>query len=243
MINYLKSKLTIGFAIFGAGFSLVLGAISRIPVVPLLIRVLVSGFVMGGVGILILVLTKRFLPEEEIKEVFSKDEKSIGAAHKVNASKLDVVDDSEITPEDLIEDVEDNEFLGLNAAGINKKNAMYADDEIEEIDIEKKTQNMSKPPERARSDFKEISFEDAPRVYVGDSPAEREEETPVSQDDLIKSELDRLKEKAKGGTTELENFSQSHRTGGDSSFTIGNKKISADPKLIARAIKTVLKRD
>jgi hypothetical protein len=55
---------------------------------------------------------------------------------------------------------------------------------------------------------------------------------------MIRNELDRLKERAKTNEQPVD-----VKKTGDGSFKVGNTKVTADPKIIAKAIRTVLHRE
>ncbi len=105
--DLIKSKLVIVFFIFGLVLSLLMGLISGNPLPAVLIRMLLSGLIMGGIGIGIFLLLGSILSPEDMESLFrsSKAEQQEMSSSKDDqtGSKFDVTDDSELNPLDLFD--------------------------------------------------------------------------------------------------------------------------------------------
>ena len=100
----------------------------------------------------------------------------------------------------------------------------------------------------SKKEFKETKFDDSPKVYPiddGSSSTGPSSESIKTQtydvSNKEESEFDKIKEES--AINKIKKDESKKRPGSDASFNIGAKKISADPKVIARAVRTVLHKD
>lgn len=108
-LTLIKSKLVIGFSLFGMVLSLLLGLLSGIALGVVLLRMLISGFIMGGIGVGVFLLLRSVLPEEDMNSLLalvknkSGENNSVSESTNVSGSNLDVTDDAELEPSDLFD--------------------------------------------------------------------------------------------------------------------------------------------
>lgn len=230
MQEIIKSKLILYFAIFGAAFSLILGLATGVYILTLLLRVLISAVAMAAVAVGVVFLMKKFIPEKDLNELLGK--KTGGEEYEDQPQsperRVDITDDDTMTAEDMYRASD-----GYTPPVSDNPDYRY---------------DAETPPEEGSDDepdeFKETNFSDSPKVKVFDMGGEGVEQDIVAEaptdekEEMIRNELDRLKERAKTNEPAPDIKSTS-----DGSFKVGKTKVTADPKIIAKAIRTVLHRD
>lgn len=239
MMDLLKSKIVTGFLIFGAFFALLLSVISGASFFAIIIRILVGTFLMGAIGIGLDYFLRQSLSSEEYSKLFQKNS-GVSADNTGKSSKrIDILDQSEndqssgyenFYKEEIMPKNEDiNSIDNLSPSEALKNNAVHIEDSFPD-------EMPSVPPSSASKEFKEETFEDAPRAIPVDY-----EENLIKEDvnAPIKQEISRLGEVKK----EEEQLKKTRSTDGSVQFKAGNKNVSVDPKIIAKAIQTVLNRD
>lgn len=234
MLDLIKSKLVLYSAAFGAVFSLILGLVSGVHVTTLLVRVLISGIAMGALALGLQVLIKKFIPAEDIDALLGRNKSGDTAGYddkSVPGRKIDITDDDDMTADEIYQ----ADRFGKVPSDDAEPNYGRAEEEAP----------ISEPGE---STFRETDFNEMPRVQAsgietfGDEmDKEIKAEAPTDEkEEMIRGELDRLKEQSRG---EPASSPAESRPKGDGSFKVGNTKVNADPKIIAKAIRTVLHRD
>lgn len=216
--DFLKSKLIIGFAAFGAVFSLVLGLISRAHPLTLLSRALIAAFIMGVMGAFIHFFLKKNLSEEDYNSIFNPDAVTSEPPPAPSAgSRIDVTDNSELAPEDIYSSSGSQPVA--DTAPVLKRESVSGD----------------------AGGFQDMSFGSAPPHNPSD-----ENLNPVQyQDESQLAEKAAAAENRREDMNAIRNAAaQSHTSGkGDVKVKIGNKVINTDASIIAKSIKTILHRD
>lgn len=252
MLDFLKNKLTIYFAIFGAGLSFVIGIISGIGVIWIIVRVLVSAVVMGLIAVGIQFLVKKYMPEDEVKKLFVKTEETesneaeLPTRHN-DKPTIDITDDSQMTPEEILQNtvLEDVDSVKTEA-GLS---SITTDTEVsQDIPLENASEQAKEQTNEQHPAFEETSFDDSPRVYVHEDnqnidSSYNDNSIDKNTDDVVANELNKLKERTKQQNKNNSVVKAASGNSGEASFNIGNKRIHADPELIAKAIKTIVHRD
>jgi len=143
-LTLMKSKLVIGFSLFGMFLSLLLGLLSGIALGFVLLRMLISGFIMGGIGVGVFLLLRSVLSEEEMNSLLallkneSREDTSVSESTNASGSNVDVTDDTELEPSDLFDKpVESpkrqesaNEFVKSSEENEDK---MFEEDSFKEV--------------------------------------------------------------------------------------------------------------
>ncbi len=215
MLSYLKSKIVIAFAIFGAALALVLGLLSRVGVAWLSVRILAGALLMGCLGFGLDFFLRQSLSPEDYEELFRKkspDESSPETA----APGLDVVDEPGLAP--------DQEYSALYKDTGNPDHA-----ETTRADVSDGSGGQDEPTAAANP---------APAFQPDDSASIPRVTRNVPPDI---GAPDRSDEDKSGRP-----FAERTVSGtGDTSvkFKMGAKSVTADPKVIAKAIRTVLQRE
>ena len=102
-MEHLNNKITMAFAAFGAFLSLFLSLFHAVDPLHLLLRMLISAFILGGLVVVGQLIVFKFVPEEDLKILFSSKEDMTSAPPKTPAagSKIDISDDSSMSAEEL----------------------------------------------------------------------------------------------------------------------------------------------
>lgn len=242
MQQFLTSRFTLLMAAFGAGLALLLNLISGAGIAALLIRTLVSALILAVVAFLIQWLIDRFIPREHLDILFKGSSDSLpGQTENETGSRLDVTDDSALSPEELYSAGADNDSDDEPVTRSSFSTPRASDSELLDTPPDFNRSAASPQDSDSSSDsFQETDFSQSPRVQ----PAREE----MSETGFSSSETDASAPASSSfsdGDVKLPPMQpQAESTGQrDVSFKVDNKKISADPKLIAKAIKTVLSRD
>ncbi len=257
MQQYLTSKFTLILTAFGAALSIILNIASGTPALQLLFRTFISALILGGVAFLLQMLVARFIPQEHLDILFkgSSDQVPSLDDQEATGGKFDVTDDSELSAEDLYKSgSDDDEEIDNRSFSIPKK----TNDEILNTTPKYNSTTGDTTDDGGPanpSSFQETDFSEAPRItpaaqdssdsYSASSYSlgEEEKSIPLSGSGNMNtqdSDMDRPTPPSSGSSSSSKYESTSSS---ESSFQVGNKKISADPKIIAKAIKTVLSRD
>ncbi|RMG80827.1 MAG: hypothetical protein D6707_05780, partial [Bacteroidetes bacterium] len=223
----INTKIIIAFAAFGASLSFLLSIFHAVSPFHLLLRILISAFILGGLSAIGQFLIFKFIPEENLNILLINNTKEDTENKK--GLKIDVSDDSTINPEELykneddISNKTDNNDSELSSPTIPK----------EDIALKEKESGVQKSIVIEEPSFQSTDFtKEAPRIVENQSNYDKPDEETIS------NELNRLKEKAsKNSPSSIKPHISSER---EVSFTVDNKKINTDPKIIAKAIRTVL---
>jgi hypothetical protein len=240
MKDVLLSKITLVAAVGGMVMALLLGIFSGVDFVSILVRMLIAGVLLGGAALGIQLLLPKFIGDDAMKTLFPNWGGGGGDEPAINDSqgspRVDITDDSEMNADELYAgggDPDDNPGYGGGMGDTSDDEGHSGGD-------------MSAPP-TTNKQFRELDFEsDAPKVYPKDEDMghvdHHEESGSSGSGNYVTDELNRMKERAKEGPPqETSNF-----TGNDASssvFKVKNTRITADPKIIAKAIRTVMNRD
>lgn len=245
MLNILKSKIIIYFAIFGAAFSFLLAVFSGVSVFWLVIRIFAGGILMGSLGFGLDFFLRQSLSEDDYKTLFNKAPRAEGPAPE-NPKNIDITDDLNLSPENEYKNMYSQESGQKkdelqNLTGVPEEN-MYAQptsptadesDFVSGPSIPQAPQGMS-----SGNEFKEEDLTAAPRV------SEKTFEPREGVDDGLSPAQNELARNESLGYQSGNKFSNTPSVGdGTVKFNVGKKKITADPKVIAKAIRTVLQRD
>lgn len=197
-----------------AVLSLLLGVIAGKGIVKILIQMIISGIAIGALVFLIGSFGSKLFPAEALDAL--KGKKSSGSG------------ETSLKPES-------GKNLDLTDDGELSHNDLYSASEEDSEEVIPSTPS-SEPDEQASfstspsGGFQEETFENAPRIQTESSGSE-----DVSEETF--------RETASNQTTLNTTATQDLSHAGEVSFEVGDKKINADPKVIAKAIKTVLHRD
>lgn len=238
MKDLFTNKLMIIFAAAAAGLSLLLGLIAGVGAGRLILQTLLSGVLFGALGIGVTSLVKKFIPEDTLNELLGKS-----GTEADTGKNVDMTDDSEMSADELYASDGDGDSNSSGGNGMTFK----IDEDGGDVPSAPPGYDDDSAGSSGGDDFEETDFSSAPKVSSGSAEQDDDDEDTLSDEEaLIKSEMNRMKEKAKSGESlggvGLKE-SSSIKKGSDGSFKVGNKKISADPKIIAKAIKTVLSRE
>ena len=214
---------TIGFTVFGAVLSLFMGLFSQAPFGVIAIRMLISAVVMGGIAIGIQLVVRNFIPEDQLQTLTGKKQDGGMPSSMMSENRLDITEDDGMSAEELYSANESSES-GMGSDGDSDDYTMSREerDETERAD------------EESDSEFHATNYSsEAPRVRQSESNSSGES-----------GEVDYMKEERKRQMSASSSRMESGReSNGDVSFKSKDKKIIADPKIIAKAIKTVMSRE
>lgn len=228
----LKNKLTIIFAVFGALFAFVLSVISRAYITDIIIRFFIGAIIMGAIGFVLDVFLIKALPNDEYTSLMneikvpwsnSRYGETGRSEMKQNISKIDFIDK---TDADI-----DNDYGSMYKDDIKARKTANSDADMDRV--------FDNPITEGNSADKEI--DETPISYSGIKREDNDEEVEVYKEksDDINEDLTKL-----GEVKKEEQLKQaSKKTRDDVQFKMGNKKVSIDSKLIAKAIKTVINRE
>jgi hypothetical protein len=239
MLNILKSKIIIGLAAFGALFSFLLAIFAGVTVFWLIVRIFAGAILMGSLGFGLDFFLRQALSEEDYKALLQKpaaNNEPLGSA-----KKFDVTDEAALSPEEEYKNMYQNEALDKSAGAETKPvfdNGGYVSppSSVDSAPAQEYPDSYKMPPQSAQqsgaktvsqaNSFQEEDLSAAPRV------------TTMGGNDPVQNigNLDR-EIKAKQA------FAANPNIDGSVKFNIGKKKVTADPKVIAKAIRTVLQRD
>ncbi|NPU99826.1 MAG: hypothetical protein HPY53_00435 [Brevinematales bacterium] len=240
MKDVLLSKITLIAAVGGMFLALLLGIFAGVDFVSILIRMLIAGVLLGGAALGIQLLLPKFIGDDAMKTLFPNwgggggEESAISDSS--SSSRVDITDDSEMNADELYSgggEPDDSPGYSGSMSGTSDEDGNSGGDK-------------SVPP-TTNKQFRELDFEsDAPKVYPKDEDMghidHHEESGSSGSGDYVTDELNRMKERAKEGPPqETSNFTGNDAT--SSVFKVKNTRITADPKIIAKAIKTVMNRD
>jgi hypothetical protein len=229
MQDILKNKIIIYFALFGAVFALILGALSGTFIGIVFLRAVAGGLLMGGIGFGFDFFLKKTLPEEDYNNLFniSTISKTIEKPLSQRTNSINIVDDENISNEKDYE-------------SFYKSNSNRNDDEtpehIKAKPIHNQVSELNEPVEE-KSISKSTSFENKPPITF---------EENVFDDKEIhssKNEITKLKEVITEEKIKKSPALKTASNAGSVKFKVKNRNVTADPELIAKAIKTVLNRD
>ncbi len=271
MNNIFTSKFTLIMAGFGAVLSLLLSLFAGTSALQLLLRLLLSTLIMGGIAILIQFLITKFIPQEHL-DILMKGGQNSDSSTDGNStqneesgatgSSIDYTDDSTLSVDELYQS-EDEEASSPDTdykpASRYSPSTSTSDDQ----DNIFPAHNSSDPDAGSADDdsddsFKATDFSEAPRLKTGSEESTSSEDSRDEDDAPSPSPSASLEEKAipfddgpagipmnpsPKNTYEKGNTPPPTGGGGDVSFTVDNKKITTDPKIIAKAIRTVLYKD
>jgi len=213
----LTNRFVLLLAALGCGISFLLGLISRVPLVTVFVRAILSGVSMGGLGFLFLFLLSRILPASDFEELLALFQGETPPTP--TPSSVDSTDTSppasESTPSagSTLNIVEDSRPW---------------EDEISPSTISTEETPRTSPPEES------YAFDPAAAVstpFAGDDTDE-DLQTPSSfpheEYNQLKQEYEKEKPTFHDNTV---------------SFKVNDKKINTSPEIVAKAIKTILSRD
>ncbi len=220
MENLLKSKIIIYFALFGLAFSALLGIVSRNPPVLILIRGALSAFLMGALGWGLDVFLKRSLSEEDYANLLQVKREALSLESQI--LQAGVLEEQDSSPDISYESI------------YQKKDEKKADYET----VKPKREEAPKVPvEKENGNFKEENFSLSPKI----SPVQNDFNDEKELDS--KDELDRLEEAKKAEEARKKKISSETALKGTVRFRSGNKMITTESKIIAKAIKSILNKD
>lgn len=238
MLNILKSKIIIYFAIFGAAFSFLLAIFSGVSVFWIVIRIFAGGILMGSLGFGLDFFLRQSLSDEDYKALFNKAPQADNPA-TVGPKNIDVIDEADLSPEQeyqnlYAQDSDQKPADMQNLTGVPEENT-YAQTTSPGADESDFTAGATAPS--TGREFKEEDLSAAPRVSPKSSFSDDEglDNSSLAQNELAKSESAGIPFKGPQLSASTSD--------GSVKFNVGKKKITADPKVIAKAIKTVLQRD
>lgn len=234
MQNLIKSKIIISFGVFGLAFTFFLSLLSGSSFTMILMKSVLGGLILGGVGAALDFFLKRSLSSEDYSRLvrFGKGFES-GVKDEYT---LDVVDEA---PEDSgkayrelyrynneetdLPREERNETIFDNTPG-----SITTESDIRQAKYSGEEEKFS-PDIQKMEEFKEEDFSNIPRVSSSEENISGK--TASYSDDIPK--VDKIKK---------EGFKkESGREG--VTFKLKNRVITADPGLVAKAIKTVLHKE
>lgn len=229
MQELLKSKMIVYFALFGFGFSFLLGIITRGTIAALLFRSIISGLIMGAVGFGVEYFLKSALSEEDYYNLFQTSKSpNTGDPDTATMAKkvVDMVDDSSVNNTEAYTEMysqsnTEQDFNGARSGSPSLKTS-------------KAPASASEP--QPSSAFQEEDYTEAPRVKAFD-------ESGQGDPNDIKDDINRLGDAKKEEQLKRQPATAATGTDGTISFKVKNKTINADPKIIAKAISTVLHKE
>jgi len=220
----LKSKIIIVFAAFGALFAFLLGIFSRVDFIMLLFRSLLGGIIFGALGAALHIFLQKSLSPEDYQALMGeKSGESSGQALAENRKpRVNVVDDSEIS-----------------AASLYRHDSLETSDSLSDEGTSQETPVM-KPETGGAGNaggFQEMQFggisggpEESGQTsdYGIDHPMESKNSSPTA---VIQDDIRKIQESVHDSSN------------GEVRFKAGGKMINTDPKIVARAIQTILRKD
>ncbi len=241
MKNILMSKITLIAAVGGAVLALLLGLFSGVDFISIIIRMLIAGLVLGGAALGLQIVFPKLIGEEAMKVLFPNwdggENSDPLADDSQSKPRVDITDDSEMSADDLYSGGEPMESSSHDSRSTDfTDDSGYPDDHV-----------SSNTPPSQNQQFRELDFESsAPKVYPKEEDmghiAHQEEDGGSGNGDYVADEFNRLKERAKESPAQdSSEFKESNSS--DAVFKVKNTRITADPKIIAKAIKTVMNRD
>jgi len=233
MQDLIKSKIIISFSFFGIAFTFLLSLLSGSSIAMVFIKSILGGLILGGVGAALDFFLKKSLSPEDYDRLIQfggKMENSINSEHR-----LDVVDE---TPEDSIKSYQElyqhNEEDNIPSGELGKVSSDIASDGViteppVESDSHPEEERNLSPDSAFHEQFKEQDFSSIPKVSF---PDER-----VSSKEISYSE-----ETSRNDTIKEGKFKKASKEEGVT-FKLKNRVITADPGLVAKAIKTILHKE
>ncbi len=263
MQDLLKRKLIIYFGIFGAGFALLLSVFSGSSFFLIFTRTLLGAILMGILGFGLDFFLKQTLPENDYNNLFSSNSTSLSGTNpsRQGSKNIDVIEDSDTLPGKSYDHIytgslesEGNEITAPvnDKSELNRTENKTADNVVNEINTKNFTTSENSQQNDVKSSLKTNKIEINSKKVSSDKsetgPSEEfspitYEENIVKEDEnyAIKDDLGRLKEAKQ--EEKLKKSASTPAMVGSVKFRSGNKNITADPKVIAQAIRTVLSRD
>lgn len=249
MLELINNKIIVGFAVFGAVFSFILSLFSGNSILDLLFHTLISGILMGGLGFGLNLYFKKTLSEEDYQRLFKIDRKENDLPGSVltdsKKKNIDVTDESADNIAESYENLYKNDEEQRNipeSYDISKERngVIHAIHTVPEVSEKVPTPDVS-GNQTSQGPFQEDDFNSIPRVFpvsnADDESGEQEDSNSTKNDLTRLGEVDHDEKIKKSADIKL-------KFGGEGvKFKVGKKNITADPKLIAEAIKTVLHRD
>ncbi|OHD54902.1 MAG: hypothetical protein A2Y33_16150 [Spirochaetes bacterium GWF1_51_8] len=236
--DLLLNRFTLIMGGLGIMITLIFGIAAGVEFGSIIIRMLIGGILMGGVAMGILFLLPKFIGDENLKVLFPNWNSGDGGGSGESAEegesqpRVDITDGGDMTVDDLYAD-------GVESRGESYSSAGHPDD-------------MDSTPV-SKTNFKESNFEnELPRVYQKEESAggqtvadDTDDSSGSSGGDYASEEFGKLQERAKAPPSQIQNDQADYRGGDQKSsvFNVGKTKITADPAIIAKAIKTVMNRD
>lgn len=243
MLELIKNKVIIGFAVFGAAVSLILGLISRTSPATLLFHAIISALLLGGAGLGLVFFLKQSLSEEDFQSLINlklKESSGEDTLEKKPVKNINILDENSDDETQSYESLYRSESVPKTPSYKVKEtnqdfteNALHS---VPEVNDKIATSEMEMNDDKA---FKADDVETMPKVSPiphEDGPALQEQNAGI-QDDLGRLGEVKKEEQMKKSGINL-------KSGGEGvKFRVGNKNVTADPKVIADAIKTVLHRE
>ena len=223
MLEMLKSKIILGLAGFGFALSLILGLVSRSDFLSLVVHCLLSALVLGLAGFGLDFFLRQTLSPEDYESLLSPgsgNQREEGQANQPRSyQNLDILEDSS-------ENNYSNIMNEESAEKPVKKEKPVPEPAFDDVPADQGQEG------KTSSSFQEESFEEAPRI----KPMENVE---------MQDELERLSEVGKEEKDRKQAMMKDHFQGheGTVSFKVKNKKITAEPQIIAKAIQTILHKE
>ncbi len=248
MQNMLKNKIIIYFSLFGALFALILGAFSGSFIGIVILRAITGGVLMGGIGFGFDFFLKKALSEEDYNKLLSINEASISIDKPVSqrTNTINVLDDENISNEKGYESLYKNNSnpTGNETSDQIKSKLIY--NQVSELNEKHKDKNESytsakvssqQEPFAGKSISPGKSTENNSQINF-EADVFSDKDTISSKDDLI-----RLKDVITEEKIKKSSALKPGNIDGAIKFKVKNKNVTADPEIIAKAIKTVLHRD
>lgn len=252
MLNILKSKIIIGFAVFGALFSFLLAIFAGVSLFWLIVRIFAGGILMGSIGFGLDFFLRQSLSDDDYKSLFRKaaaDNDPLGSMNKV-----DITADAGLAPEEEYkamfqnngsETGTENADAGLTAEP-GTVSAPSTDETFQKTGPAGEYPDSYNPPSdfsaaggNAGSQsggiskkFQEDDLDSMPRVNANKAAPTGDLDNDIKNVEALGRDM-----KVKQA------FAANPNLDGSVKFNMGNKKVTADPKVIAKAIRTVLQRD
>jgi hypothetical protein len=233
MLNILKSKIIIGFAAFGALFSFLLAIFAGVTVFWLIVRIFAGAILMGSLGFGLDFFLRQSLSEDDYKALFRKP--AAGSETLTGGKNLDITDEAGLSPEEEYKNMYQDETAGKSAGSDGPPvfdNGGYVSppSATDSAPAPEYPDTYTPPPQPGQKAFQEDDLDSVPRISATDG-------LDTTQGGLKDPETMAREIKVKQA------FAANPNVDGSVKFNVGKKKITADPKIIAKAIRTVLQRD